>query len=481
MHTRIFPLFMCAAALASSSAARAETQPVRLWNQVWNAPSNHHDEPSDVLTLPDHSILVSGSAYNPVDAGTYPVLLHYSESGQLLWAHVESQYASFKHLLLSSTGDVLLIATTTIKNVWQVVVRRLNPEDGSTVWEAIHPASYQSNPFSPVIREDPATQSVLVATTLNTDFLMLRLDFKTGQLLDEHSYDGPQQGNDIATAIAPLDDGGFVIGGPVGGLAHGYRTIAANADGSIRWFDQENGQIGNVFTREWLGIDAQGNILAAGGPETSCGLFSFRAWKISHTGERLWTVETPTAGCTSGQPYAFALGSDGSIVLAGQSHNPFLVEVMHVDPDGANWVRKWPTTGNTAGWATTMDSAGNVIVAGINANDQVVLVGWTPTGDTLFTHADPALGVTVGAMSMHADGDGRYAVTTYAGEDISTSVFRRNITPGDVNGDGSVNINDLTSIILQWGQCSSSDCGADLTGDGQVNIDDLTAVILNWE
>ncbi|HWB18724.1 MAG TPA: dockerin type I domain-containing protein [Phycisphaerales bacterium] len=50
--------------------------------------------------------------------------------------------------------------------------------------------------------------------------------------------------------------------------------------------------------------------------------------------------------------------------------------------------------------------------------------------------------------------------------------------PGDVNGDGFVNIDDLTAVILAWGSCSG--CPADLNHDGQVNIDDLTAVILGW-
>ncbi|HWB21031.1 MAG TPA: hypothetical protein VG711_12070 [Phycisphaerales bacterium] len=48
----------------------------------------------------------------------------------------------------------------------------------------------------------------------------------------------------------------------------------------------------------------------------------------------------------------------------------------------------------------------------------------------------------------------------------------------DLNDDGSVDIDDLTAVILAWGSCS---CPADFVcGDGQVNIDELTAIILNW-
>jgi hypothetical protein len=55
--------------------------------------------------------------------------------------------------------------------------------------------------------------------------------------------------------------------------------------------------------------------------------------------------------------------------------------------------------------------------------------------------------------------------------------------PGDLNGDGVVNIDDLVLVTGHWGQTSSSpnwDARADANGDGVVNIDDLTEVTSNW-
>ena len=55
--------------------------------------------------------------------------------------------------------------------------------------------------------------------------------------------------------------------------------------------------------------------------------------------------------------------------------------------------------------------------------------------------------------------------------------------PGDATGDGTVDADDLTAVILSWGPCAGS-CPADVApfpkGDGVVNADDLNAVILNW-
>lgn len=48
---------------------------------------------------------------------------------------------------------------------------------------------------------------------------------------------------------------------------------------------------------------------------------------------------------------------------------------------------------------------------------------------------------------------------------------------GDVNGDGVINFDDLTAIVLNYSTASDE---ADVTGDGAVNFDDLTSVILNY-
>jgi hypothetical protein len=50
--------------------------------------------------------------------------------------------------------------------------------------------------------------------------------------------------------------------------------------------------------------------------------------------------------------------------------------------------------------------------------------------------------------------------------------------PADVNGDETVDVNDLFANINTWGDCVG--CPEDITGDGLVNIEDLFEVINNW-
>jgi hypothetical protein len=54
--------------------------------------------------------------------------------------------------------------------------------------------------------------------------------------------------------------------------------------------------------------------------------------------------------------------------------------------------------------------------------------------------------------------------------------------PGDANGDGSVDVDDLIAVILGWGPCPKppAECPADVNDSGTVDVDDLIMVILNW-
>ena len=48
----------------------------------------------------------------------------------------------------------------------------------------------------------------------------------------------------------------------------------------------------------------------------------------------------------------------------------------------------------------------------------------------------------------------------------------------DVDGDGTVGVNDVLEIIGSWGPCSG--CPADVDGSGEVDVDDVLAVISAW-
>ncbi|MDP7006568.1 MAG: GC-type dockerin domain-anchored protein, partial [Phycisphaerales bacterium] len=49
--------------------------------------------------------------------------------------------------------------------------------------------------------------------------------------------------------------------------------------------------------------------------------------------------------------------------------------------------------------------------------------------------------------------------------------------PGDINGDGNVDVSDLLTVIDQLGL---TDSPADVNGDGVVDVSDLLAIVDAW-
>ncbi len=78
--------------------------------------------------------------------------------------------------------------------------------------------------------------------------------------------------------------------------------------------------------------------------------------------------------------------------------------------------------------------------------------------------------VTIGESNQRSRGGAPSTMETHPNQRCS----------GDVNGDNKVDVNDLLRVILDWGDCPSTDCPSDLNLDGMVGLDDLLIVVKSW-
>ncbi len=84
-----------------------------------------------------------------------------------------------------------------------------------------------------------------------------------------------------------------------------------------------------------------------------------------------------------------------------------------------------------------------------------------------------AYGIKVSAPSGTNSGN------TSSGGGGYTSTSTNTPLPGDINGDGVVNILDFNALLVQWGQ-TGPNLSADLNHDGVVGILDFNILIIHW-
>jgi probable HAF family extracellular repeat protein len=195
---------------------------------------------------------------------------------------------------------------------------------------------------------------------------------------------------------------------------------------------------------------------------------------------------------------AEAVNTDGTIIV-GSSFDTVaqLAVATRWDLDGTTWNEQ--QLGALPG---TVSGFGDVIGFGLS-DDGRVIVGynqfsfgnstgfiWTEeTGlvdvvDFLADNGipiDPELDIQ-GLTAISSDG----TTIVGSGQDTFFPFLSRSFIitlpppcPGDSNGDGEVDVDDLTNVVLDWGTDGSGH-GGDVDGSGIVDVDDLTLVILGW-
>ena len=68
--------------------------------------------------------------------------------------------------------------------------------------------------------------------------------------------------------------------------------------------------------------------------------------------------------------------------------------------------------------------------------------------------------------------------STQAGNTTKVYIDRWAKATGDINGDGEVNVSDVTALINKiLGSSTYSNAVCDINGDGEINVSDVTALI----
>jgi hypothetical protein len=112
-----------------------------------------------------------------------------------------------------------------------------------------------------------------------------------------------------------------------------------------------------------------------------------------------------------------------------------------------------------------------------------IFIPATPLTGWFFANTEPSVGASGNFMAFQPVGDDAFQfqfpfpAVAFANLMLTVNVVPEPC-PANVNGDNAVDVDDLVSVILEWG--CEGDCAADVNADGVVHVLDLVEVILDW-
>jgi probable HAF family extracellular repeat protein len=211
----------------------------------------------------------------------------------------------------------------------------------------------------------------------------------------------------------------------------------------------------------------------AGEGETTAGTFNTEPveWRGSSTG---WVMLPTWTGDNSDASYLEAIDGAGDAVGYTVPNHPIYYN------DALNTTVELPLApGKTGGKAFGINDNG-LVVGDENSTAFVQSVaGGTPGTGQLLNNLIPA-GTGWNLQDAYAVDNSGDIVGSGTLNGVADDFLLQPALPGDANGDGAVDVNDLTIVLSHFGQTGTTWSQGEFTGDGTVDVNDLTIVLAHF-
>jgi peptidoglycan/xylan/chitin deacetylase (PgdA/CDA1 family) len=215
-----------------------------------------------------------------------------------------------------------------------------------------------------------------------------------------------------------------------------------------------------------------------------------------------WTTDSPTTITSNKQTTSLAghgsfdgsttTGALNSIAFTGSAADTHLFSpAVTVTPGTTytltNFVNLTSTSGEVDFYIDEYSATGAYIaghyIAGITGSTDADAV---QVGDVNFLYTPSATTVASARLQVIVHGAGASGYLDNLdwlspdGVTIPPVVTPPTVIAGDVNGDGTINALDLSTVLSNWNKTGQTLAEGDLNGDGTVNALDLSIVLSNW-
>ncbi len=174
------------------------------------------------------------------------------------------------------------------------------------------------------------------------------------------------------------------------------------------------------------------------------------------------------------QDFGLPTGVIASTPGTGDTQNP---TVSIVSPTNGASVQKG------SGLTVDVNATDNVAIDKVvlyldNGTNPYHTITHTPYSHTLDTSTWTVGSHTIRAQAYDTTGNNSYSQTITF--NVTDPTPPPTTIPGDLNGDGKVNVFDLSTLLSNWGRTGATKSQGDVDGNGTVNIFDMSTLLANW-
>jgi chitodextrinase len=226
--------------------------------------------------------------------------------------------------------------------------------------------------------------------------------------------------------------------------------------------------------------------------------------KTANTVSLSWNASTPGSGCTLSGYKLYRGGTLVGTIASGTAYTDtgltpsttYSYTIAATDTSSHTSSQSGAVSATTNADTTAPSAPTNVGTTLITSN--TIALSWTASTDNVGVTGYRIFrnGTQVGTSTAAAYTDSGLSATTQyaytvkavdaagnlsaASTSINATTLAGSSVTGDVNGDGKVNITDLSIMLSHWNATGATLSQGDVNGDGSVNITDLSMLLSNW-
>jgi len=428
---------------------------VEIWTTRYTSMDYQDDATAMVLT-PDGNLAVTGFSVGPDWSRDIATLKIDAVTGETLWVRRWSRGSGSRDIgwaIATDTAGNIFVAGKTSTGIDTDFVTIKYLADGTEAWARRY--NVDTCDAAVAVRADGSGGAYVTGHVGSlrdrSDYLTIRYA-SDGTEVWVAQYNGPGNGNDLATALA-LDDSGnvYVTGFSWGGAAscYDYLTIRYSPLGETVWTRRYDGSSsGNSLTENdyahAITVDDSGNVFVTGRAGESGTWYDATTVKYSSAGEQVWVNRLDWGENGLDGAGEIALGPDRSVYCAGFTETDigsYDYLVYKLDPSGTMaWKRSYNYVSDDDSInALFVDRFGNAYVTGysysIEGDLDWVTIKYNSNGDEVwiarhatFDEDDDAWDVVANSFGDvfvagydYYEGSEQYAVVKYSEPDVGVS------------------------------------------------------------